>query len=109
MHDFLGGDVPEHIATVAALLVTELATNAVVHGRTAYTITASLTPWRLRVEVTDGSAEVPALLPRESGAIGGWGMHIVEELASQWNVDRHAGGKTVWFELSIPPDAPRPP
>lgn len=87
----------------ASLLVSELVTNAIVHGRTGATVEAALGQGRvLRVAVTDDSA---ALLPEVDTAVhasaeGGRGLLIVSLLATRWGVRPNpAGGKAVWFEL----------
>jgi len=90
------------IRRTASLLVSELVTNAIVHGRSGATVDAGLAPGVLRVAVTDDSpAPLPAvdLAPRTS-AEGGRGLLIVSLLASRWGVmSTPAGGKVVWFEL----------
>jgi anti-sigma regulatory factor (Ser/Thr protein kinase) len=47
---FLGDEVPEDRAAIAALLVSEVATNAMVHAGTPFTICAAVTPDNVRVE-----------------------------------------------------------
>jgi anti-sigma regulatory factor (Ser/Thr protein kinase) len=80
------------------LLVSELVTNAVRHGRGMITLTAALSHDRLRVEViAEGSGFAPALDEHEFENIGGWGLQIVDAEASRWGL---RGGDThVWFEL----------
>jgi len=87
----------------ASLLVSELVTNAIVHGRSGAAVDASLrADGVLRVAVTDDS---PALLPAvdrqpQATAEGGRGLLIVSLLAARWGVvPTTGGGKTVWFEL----------
>ena len=89
---------PEIIAT-AALLTSELVTNAVLHARTALTLAAEIDTDRLHVEVGDGSAEPPRLGHPDCRALGGRGLHMIEQLASRWDTNQVAGGKTVWFEI----------
>lgn len=89
-------------ATVAdaCLLVSELVTNSVVHGR-GEMITVHIDsdrPGRLRCEVVDdGDGFVPR--GREDRLIGGWGLDLVERIADSWGVRR--GSTHVWFELSV--------
>ncbi|MFE9607558.1 ATP-binding protein [Streptomyces sp. NPDC006012] len=62
----------------------------------------------VRVEVTDGSPELPLVsfgpaLDRE----GGRGLVLVDAVADKWGVEpRPGGGKTVWFECGTGPSAP---
>jgi len=84
----------------AALLVSELSTNAVLHAGTEFTVTVhgeESAP--IRVEVTDGNSGSPTL--RDNAMTpNGRGLRIVASLAERWGVDEHPGGtKTVWFEL----------
>jgi anti-sigma regulatory factor (Ser/Thr protein kinase) len=97
----LSGD----IRRTASLLVSELVTNAIVHGRSGAVLDAEFAAGVLRVSVSDDSpAPLPAvdLAPRTS-AEGGRGLLIVSLLATRWGVQtvqsRVDGGKTVWFEL----------
>jgi len=94
--------LPGEIRRTASLLVSELVTNAIVHGRSGATVDAGISADRvLRVAVSDGDpAPLPSvdLQPRTS-AEGGRGLLIVSLLASRWGFAPAAGGKAVWFEL----------
>jgi anti-sigma regulatory factor (Ser/Thr protein kinase) len=82
------------------LLVSELATNAVLHARTPYTVTVSaVAPERVRVAVTDDDPSPPVTgLPATDYATCGRGMMMVHALAERWGCEPLPGGKTVWFE-----------
>jgi anti-sigma regulatory factor (Ser/Thr protein kinase) len=84
----------------AALLVSELVTNAVVHTGSE----CSLTAWYdqvegLRVEVRDGDSHRARLLTGPDSDTGGRGLLLVDRLASRWGTDMLDTGKVVWFEL----------
>ncbi len=85
---------------VVALLVSELATNALVHGDGQVRVRVLPRDAGIRVEVGDASPRVPARRTPDLTDEGGRGIALVEALASAWGVkpspDR---GKTVWFEL----------
>jgi hypothetical protein len=83
------------------LLTTELATNALVHTETAATATISYLGPRVRVEVHDGSRQLPER--REAGAddIGGRGIALIEELATDWGSRVTPTGKRTWFDLAV--------
>jgi Histidine kinase-like ATPase domain len=81
------------------LVVSELVTNALVHGDGPAVLRLSGTPWRIRVEVADGS--------QVAGQEGGWGLHLVGRLAGRWEAAPRDGGKVVWCEL-VPAVAPAP-
>lgn len=82
-----------------ALLVSEIATNALVHGTGDVRLRVVPQPRSVRVEVLDGSTSVPT---KRAAAVldeGGRGIALVEAMASDWGVDVTPEGKTVWFEV----------
>lgn len=95
----------EELAGDVALIVSELVTNAYRHsGATEDTIAVELRvgDGRVRGEVTDGGAGFRAApVPAERRGVGGWGIHIVEQLSDRWGV-RSGNGCRVWFELDRP-------
>ncbi len=93
------GATPDLVET-CELLVSELATNAVLHARTPFTVMIERQPV-LRVEVHDGDPRPPH--PRDYGpeASSGRGLHLVEMLSqSSGTVTLPDGGKSVWFEMA---------
>ncbi len=91
-----------HHALVDAteLVVTELVTNAVRHGRRRFEVAVSLEADAVRIAVTDPSPQLPTLRPeRPDLATGGRGMHLVAALSRRWGMQLHGGGKTVWAEV----------
>ncbi|MEU0356155.1 ATP-binding protein [Streptomyces cyaneofuscatus] len=102
-----GGDASD----TAALLVAELAANAVTHGRIPgrdFEVSLRLLGVTLRIEVSDARGEsrppspgVPPPTPRALAETGR-GMLLVEALADRWEVlDRLPVGKTVVAELDL--------
>ncbi|MFJ7073017.1 ATP-binding protein [Streptomyces sp. NPDC098781] len=97
-----------------AVIVAELAANAVTHGRVPgrdFELRLSLPVGRVRVEVSDTRAAEPCL-PKPGGVPPsrpldehGRGLVLVEALADRWEVvDRHpAPGKTVRAEVDVNP------
>jgi anti-sigma regulatory factor (Ser/Thr protein kinase) len=81
------------------LLTSELATNAINHALPPYTLGVAVHDRTVRIEVTDHSDGVPAVLHPEPTEPGGRGMLIIDQLADGWGVDWGAGSKTVWVEL----------
>ena len=91
LRDWGAGD----LADDAALVVTELAVNAVVHARSGFTIILSARGDLVRISVRDGSPADTALVP-----IPLHGLGAVDALASRWGVESLGNaGKTVWVEL----------
>jgi anti-sigma regulatory factor (Ser/Thr protein kinase) len=85
------------------LLVTELVTNGVRHGsqRGAVEVAVALNDEKVRVEVSDagrGFDPPDAPMPRRDGT-GGWGLQLVDRVASTWGVNVN-DGTCVWFELA---------
>ncbi|MCV2462105.1 ATP-binding protein [Streptomyces sp. ICN988] len=92
------------------LCVSELATNALLHGvppGRGFLLRLWLLPCGdgVRVEVHDSGDGVPAV-PLESGRSdeGGRGLLLVSELADKWGVTEREPGKVVWFECCVPAD-----
>jgi anti-sigma regulatory factor (Ser/Thr protein kinase) len=86
----------------AMLLASELVTNAVIHAATPLVLSVALDDGHLRVLVEDDDEHAP-VMAAERGPHGGFGLHIVEELADSWGTSRRPGaGKVVWFEMALP-------
>ena len=94
-----------HVDEAAALLVSELVTNAVRHARGIDVVTVNLHAGRnwLRIEVQDTDRHWPQ--PRIPGRHeeSGFGFILVDALASNWGVRETEAGKAVWAELDTRP------
>lgn len=86
------------------LVVSELVTNAMVHGAEPIVVTMVRAPERVRVEVTDGASESsPHTNRAATTAENGRGLAVVTRLAVAWGWSATPGaGKTVWAELPYP-------
>lgn len=89
-----------------ALIVAELAANAVVHGyvpgRDFELRLKALGADGLRIEVSDARGERwPELCAKAIDAEAGHGLRMVEALAAKWGVAERVVGKTVWAEIAI--------
>ena len=89
------------LADDAALVVTELAANAVVHARSGFTVALSAHGDTLRISVRDASP-----LPSDHGSGPALpsaplhGLGAVDALAARWGVESLGeAGKTVWADL----------
>lgn len=87
------------LADDAALMVSELVTNAFLHAHTDCLITAELGDHVMRVEVTDEDEMTVRPVVPADGSERGRGLHIVAALATAWGVHYQPAGKTVWFSL----------
>ena len=78
-----------------ALLISEVATNAVLHayGRDIRVCVLDLGT-RLHVKVFDGSPVLPVPRHARTGDEDGRGLALVEALAIEWGVDTQPAGKT---------------
>ncbi|MFF0090926.1 ATP-binding protein [Streptomyces canus] len=93
------------LADVAALLVSELVTNALRHATGPIgvrLVRPGAVDGVLLVEVSDPLPDPPrervATLEDESGR----GLQLVAHAAHRWGTRPGVTGKTVWFELSVP-------
>jgi anti-sigma regulatory factor (Ser/Thr protein kinase) len=93
---------PPEAVEIAALLVTELVTNAVLHARTAIVLAVDCTPGRVLIRVADESAALPRHRTYGADASTGRGIVLVDELATSWGVERSPHGKEVWCEIDFP-------
>ncbi|MCS0604911.1 ATP-binding protein [Streptomyces sp. LP11] len=97
------------IAAELALLVSEVVTNAVIHGDAGrgsqVQVTYRLLDDRLRVDVRDAATGRPRILrptplPDELREFGR-GLTVVASLAHRWGVIPRVIGKSVWFEVLL--------
>lgn len=105
--DAVAGDrVSRDALAELRLVVSELVTNAVRHGAArdgAVELLVTVGGGVARIEVTDGGAgfDPPQAEPQPHEP-GGWGLVVVDRLASRWGVE---GGRVtrVWAELPLDP------
>ena len=95
----------QELAGSAALLASELITNAVVYAGTTLELRVELRGPHLHVAVKDQDPNLGRLLEAKDGTKRGLGLLIVERVAATWGVRQdRAGGKTVWSVLDLPPE-----
>jgi hypothetical protein len=89
------------------LLVSEVVTNAVLHGRSDLLLRVDHHGETARVEVADSSANPVRLNEFGIESTTGRGLHLVAQLAMRWGADPGRGGwgKVVWFEVGAPNEA----
>ncbi|MYW68855.1 SpoIIE family protein phosphatase [Streptomyces sp. SID8379] len=108
LHDWADEDQVDS----AVLMVSEMATNVLVHTDGDALLVAEVScvqdgTRRLRVEVADASDDLPHKRRPGELASSGRGLVLMELLAQKWGVDPRGEGKSIWFELYEPsPDQP---
>ncbi|MFB7242399.1 phosphatase [Streptomyces populi] len=104
LHDWASADQLDS----AVLLVSEMVTNVLVHTDADALLVAEVAgePGErfMRVEVADGSDDLPHRRHPGELASSGRGLVLVEMLADAWGVDPRGEGKSIWFEFSEEPD-----
>ena len=97
--------LPQSVMEDVSLLVTELVSNAVCHvdGSSSHEVQFAFRSRydTIRVEVTDiGTGFQKPARPTTGGAHGGWGLFLVDRIATRWGVKPAPAGTCVWFELA---------
>jgi anti-sigma regulatory factor (Ser/Thr protein kinase) len=87
----------------AALITSELVTNAVLHAGTPVTVTVAVDGSRsvLRITVRDGSSVEPRQVDSGELATTGRGLSMVDQSADAFGVEPTSEGKAVWVELPL--------
>ena len=97
----------ESLTDDAILVVSELVTNAVLHGKGCLGVELSRSGAGVRIGVTDGSTHAPVLGFASAGSMTGRGLRMVSGLVAAMGIDPAPNGKTVWAEL-VPGSGPSP-
>ena len=100
--DVLGG-LSKEIADRAAVMISELATNAIRHAGTDFVVRIERTEQLVCIEVVDGGVGKPSLRHAQPRDRSGRGLRIVDVLSDEWGVRRDGSGrgKAVWFNISL--------
>ena len=97
-------DAPADVVEDARLVVTELVTNALLHGEAPVSVRALVLDGVYRLEVEDAGRQLPLVPARSEDAMTGRGLALVSALASRWGVEPgEHGGKVVYAELAPGP------
>jgi two-component sensor histidine kinase len=92
----------QHLADPVRLVASELATNALVHARTAFRVTLSADDRAVVLSVRDDSDSLPARRTAQVLDPSGRGLDIVEMVSTDWGVNTHeVGFKAVWASFAI--------
>lgn len=87
----------------AAMIVSELVTNAVRAGAAVITVDVAIGNDEMRIGVTDDAGGWPTIRTAGEHDTSGRGLPLVAALAQRWGVDlTDPSGKLVWATLQIP-------
>jgi anti-sigma regulatory factor (Ser/Thr protein kinase) len=89
---------------LARVVVSELVTNATVHGGGCLRLEVQVDGREVTIRASDAASAVPRR--RVPGPQGGYGLALIEALVPRWGVDEHEQGKQVWVQLPAPPQEP---
>ena len=85
------------------LVVSELATNAVRHAHTPFTVTLGQVDQSVLLTVSDGSPDPPVQFAADLVHTGRRGLSLVDKVSRDWGViQRPGGGKSVWASFALP-------
>jgi len=100
------GRARDTVLEQVALLVSELAANAVQHAKSWFTVTVE-SEGVIRVEVSDDDGSNVSRQLAHPEDPSGRGLNIVATVSDAWGVEHHPDdGKTVWFEVDPSDRAP---
>ena len=103
---FVSGHLVEHrllyLMDPARLVASELATNAMVHASTAFTVTLAALGETVMLTVRDDSDSVPVRRAAHAMDEAGRGLEIVNIVSLKWGINEDAAGsKAVWASFAI--------
>ncbi|MBE7187423.1 SpoIIE family protein phosphatase [Jatrophihabitans endophyticus] len=96
-----GWDVPTALVEDAELIVSELVTNAIVHGTPPVEVRLRLGGGRVLMEVLDSAVTTPQLRHAKPTDDHGRGLFIMSVLAERWGTRPTVNGKSVWCHLRL--------
>jgi len=98
-----GYQLDQDAAFTFELLVSEVVTNACLHGNGALlTLVLIARDEEVFVEVLDGSTVAPRRREASAQEESGRGMFLVDALATAWGTHPTPRGKAVWMTYSLP-------
>ena len=101
VRDAVGELVPASCSDDVRLLLSELATNAVLHGGGWFLVDLVRRESEVEVGVTDRSSITPVSPAPSTTRVTGRGLAIVNAVASDWGVEPLHPGKRVWFRVPV--------
>jgi anti-sigma regulatory factor (Ser/Thr protein kinase) len=87
----------------AVLCVSEMVTNAVLHGVAPIVLSLEHADSLFTISVTDTSSALPVAQQPDLLDQSGRGVSIIEWLSDSWGVEQFESGKRVWCQFVVPP------
>ncbi|MGH9280570.1 MAG: SpoIIE family protein phosphatase [Acidimicrobiales bacterium] len=97
----------EALADDAALVLSELMTNALLHGGGCTGIDVSPIVDGIRIEVRDPSRLAPMMGRPSDESLTGRGLRLVARVAARWGTEIEPSGKVMWAEITNAHNDPR--
>jgi anti-sigma regulatory factor (Ser/Thr protein kinase) len=99
--DDLNGAVSPDVLPNVRLLVSELITNSVKYGGDGpVRLEVQASGDSVRAEIIDqGAGFTPKARDDDLDRVGGWGLHLTEQLTTRWGT--YEGSTHVWFEIDL--------
>jgi anti-sigma regulatory factor (Ser/Thr protein kinase) len=94
--------LPSAVVADVELLTSEVVSNAVRHAEldpSQEIVVRIVADGLVRVEVADPGPPFEADLREPGSDSRGWGLLLVDAVATSWGVEREGPGKRVWFEV----------
>jgi hypothetical protein len=95
----------DSVSDDAALVMSELVTNAVLHAGTPVQVVVRRMGQGMRVEVGDGSSRLPVVAAERpedllsTRSMTGRGLAVVAATVDRWGADPDGSGKLIWAEI----------
>jgi anti-sigma regulatory factor (Ser/Thr protein kinase) len=84
------------------LVASELATNALVHAQTAFSVTLAASDQTVLLTVRDESLDLPTRRVAQAMDLSGRGLEIVGIVSRDWGIkEEGAGSKAVWASFAV--------
>jgi hypothetical protein len=92
---------PREAVETAALLTSELVANAMVFAHADPELFLDTREGHIYVEVRDADADPALTQSCEEWVPRGWGLDMINALATSWGNGSRADGDAVWFDLTF--------
>jgi anti-sigma regulatory factor (Ser/Thr protein kinase) len=93
-------DIPSESVADLLLVVSELATNALLHAVPPFELTLHFRADVISGSVSDKSHDMPRYVANP-GEKGGRGLTLVDACTTRWGAAVHDEGKAVWFDIEV--------